>query len=77
MHSSKQPRTKGVSYSSVAINLDNTIYAIGTIGNLGERVFKQIKLDGSDNKRELTQNNSSQIVFPSTGRILFCGTDDR
>jgi hypothetical protein len=57
--------------------MDNTIYAIGTIGNLGERVFKEIKLDGSDNKRELAQNNCSQIVFPSTGRILFCGTDDK
>ncbi len=74
MHSSKEPRTKGVSYSSVAITADNTIYAIGSIGNGAERVFKEIKLDGTDNKRELAQNNCSQIVFPSTGRILFSGT---
>lgn len=74
MHSSKEPRIKGISYSSVAITQDNTIYAIGSINNGGERVFREIKLDGSDNKRELAQNNCAQICFPSTGRILFCGT---
>ena len=77
MHSSKEPRTKGISYSSVAIHADNTIYAMGIISNTNERVFKEIKLDGTENKRELAHNNCSQINFPSTGRLLFCGTDDR
>jgi hypothetical protein len=35
----------------VAITQDNTIYAIGSIGNGAERVFREIKLDGTDNKR--------------------------
>jgi hypothetical protein len=34
-HSTKEPRIKGISYSSVAITQDNTIYAIGSIGNGG------------------------------------------
>jgi hypothetical protein len=57
--------------------MDNTIYAMGIISATGERIFKEIKLDGSENHRELAHNYSSQIVFPSTGRILFCGTDDK
>lgn len=45
-HSTKEPRTKGISYTSVAINPDNSIYAMGILGNVGERVFKEIKLSG-------------------------------
>ena len=75
--SSKETRIKGVSYSSVAISMDNTIYAMGLISTTGERIFKEIKLDGTENHRELVHNNCSQLAFPSTGRILFCGTDDR
>lgn len=77
LHSTKEPRTKGLIYSSICINYDNTIYAMGVMGGSNERVFKEVKLDGTDNKRELIMNNSSQIAFPSTGRILFCGTDDK
>jgi WD40 repeat protein len=50
---------------------------MGILGAVGERVFKEVRLNGTDSKRELTQNNCSQIAFPSTGRLLFCGTDDR
>lgn len=75
--SSKETRIKGVTYSSIAISFDNTIYALGMISTTGERIFKEIKLDGSENPRELAHNNCSQLAFPSTNRILFCGTDDR
>lgn len=33
--SSKETRIKGVTYSSVAISYDNTIYALGMIGTTG------------------------------------------
>ncbi len=75
--SSKETRIKGVTYSSIAISFDNTIYALGMISTTGERLFKEIKLDGTENPRELAHNNCSQLAFPSTNRILFCGTDDR
>ena len=45
--SSKETRIKGVTYSSVAIGYDNTIYALGMISTTGERLFKEIKLDGT------------------------------
>lgn len=66
-----------MTYSSVAIGFDNTIYALGMISTSGERIFKEIKLDGTENHRELAHNNCSQLAFPSTHRILFCGTDDK
>jgi hypothetical protein len=34
-------------------------------------------LDGSENKRDLVQNNAGQIAFPSTSRILVTGVDDK
>ena len=45
--SSKETRIKGVTYSSVEIGFDNTIYALGMISTSGERIFKEIKLDGT------------------------------
>ena len=50
-HSTKEPRTKGISYTSVAINIDNSIYAMGILGNTGERVFKEVRLNGEDSRR--------------------------
>lgn len=49
---------------------------MGMMAGNNERVFKEVRLDETENKRELHQNNCSQLAFPSTGRILFCGTDD-
>lgn len=31
--------------------MENTIYAMGVMGGSNERIFKEVKLDGTDNKR--------------------------
>lgn len=77
IHNSKETRLKGISYSCITVTNNNRIYAVGSISNTNERVFKEILLDGTESKRELTQNNIGQIAFPSTTRILVAGVDDK
>ncbi len=66
-----------MSYSSICISPDQTIYALGALGTSGERVFKEVKLDDTETRRELVQNNSHCIAFPSTHKLLFAGTDNK
>lgn len=51
IHNSKESRTKGVIYSCVTVTTNNKIYAVGSVANSNERVFKEVLLDGTDNKK--------------------------
>ena len=77
IHNSKELRHKGIGYSCVTVTNNNKIYAVGSVSNSNERVFKEVLLDGSDVRKDLPQNNAGQIAFPSSARLMVAGVDDK